>query len=73
MDNLDPYRNDDPITYAVKTGDISRGASPTDVSSMHNDNVEVPHDDIVAPVSKSQAILALAVAVIFLAFAVLSF
>lgn len=73
MDNLDPYRDDDPITYAVKTGDISRGASPNDVSSMHSDDVDIPHDGYDAPAPKSQAILALVLAMIFLVFAALSF
>lgn len=30
MDNFDPYRNDTPVEYAVRTGDPSEGASVND-------------------------------------------
>lgn len=72
MDNFDPYRNDDPITYAVKTGDISRGASPSDVSVASDDQQDYSVD-AVAPASKAQAILGLVLAIIFLIAAILSF
>ena len=72
MDNHDPYRFDDPISYAAKTGDISRGASPRDISVDYDEGSRGyrPHDGAVLG-SRINAYLGLALAVIFLIVAIL--
>jgi|TARA_B100000378_G_scaffold27667_1_gene20921 hypothetical protein len=72
VENYDPYRFDDPISYAVKTGDISHGASPRDVSMSYDDNAEGPVFDSRTGLSRrANAYLGLALAMIFLIVAIL--
>ena len=72
VENYDPYRFDDPISYAVKTGDISRGASPRDISTPYDDSAEgLGSDGRVGLNPRANAYLALALALVFLIVAIL--
>lgn len=74
MDDFDPYRFDDPVTYAVKTGDISRGASPRDAGlTAIDDNSKPEFADGNGRLSPSEALIGLVMALAFLLVAALSF
>ena len=68
VDTFDPYANDGPIEYAVKTGDPSRGAS------MRDDSIVL--DEFEDPRSygnhKTNSLVTLALALTFLVVAFLS-
>ena len=73
LDNYDPNRFDDPISYAVKTGDISRGASPRDVSIDHEESSGgyLPRASAALGL-RTNAYLGLALSILFLIVAILS-
>jgi hypothetical protein len=74
MDDFDPYRFDDPVTYAVKTGDISRGASSRDASlTAMDDSSEAEFADSNGRLSTSEAVIGLIMALAFVLVAALSF
>ena len=74
MDDFDPYRFDDPVTYAVKTGDISRGASPSDASLVAIDDSSEPEfADSNGRLSTAEAVIGLLMALAFVFIAALSF
>ena len=73
MDDFNNRSNMDPITYAVVTGDISRGASPTDLPGRFG-NLRSPEEDLTygRRPSKGSSLIALALSITFLIVAVLS-
>lgn len=73
MDDFDPYRNDDAISYAVKTGDLSRGASPRDLPATVDAEFDLAEDWRGRSFSRLEAIATLGLALAFLIVAALSF
>ena len=68
MDDFDPYRNDGPIEYAVKTGDPSRGASIRDERIVLDDFVYGNEQGS----KEGNSLITLALSIVFLVVALLS-
>jgi hypothetical protein len=73
MDDFNNRSNMDPITYAVVAGDISRGASPTDLPGRFG-NLRHPEEYLIygGKPSKGSSLIALALSIAFLLVAILS-
>lgn len=73
MDDFSHNSSIDPITYAVMTGDTSRGASPTDLPGRFG-NPRSPEEYLTygGKLSKGGSLIALALSIAFLIVAVLS-
>lgn len=73
MDDFNNQSNIDPITYAVINGDISRGASPSDLPGRYG-NLREPEEYLsyAGSYSRSNSMTALALSILFLIVAVLS-
>ncbi len=73
MDDFSHKSSMDQITYAVVTGDISRGASPTDLPGRFG-NPKSPEEYLTygGKPSKGGSLIALALSIAFLIVAVLS-
>ena len=73
MDDFRHKSSMDPITYAVMTGDISRGASPSDLPGQFG-NLRSPDEYLTygGKPSKGGSLLALVLSIAFLIVAVLS-
>lgn len=73
MEDFNNQSNIDPITYAVINGDISRGASPSDLGrsygSLEDHN---RHLDYGGVPSRTSSVVALVLSVSFLIVAILS-
>ena len=73
MDDFSHKSSMDPITYAVMAGDISRGASPSDLPG-HFGNLRSPDEYLTygGKSSKGGSLIALVLSIAFLIVAVLS-
>lgn len=73
MDDFSHNSSIDPITYAVMTGDTSRGASPTDLPGRFG-NPRSPEEYLTygGKLSKGGSLIALVFSIAFLIVAVLS-
>ncbi|MDP4540365.1 hypothetical protein Q9K01_12070 [Qipengyuania sp. DY56-A-20] len=63
METFDPYANDGPIEYVVKTGDPSRGASMRDERILLDDGFDASYS---SGETSSGSLTALVLAILFM-------